>query len=192
MDLGLLPFANGVPDEVSRGFSKAELLYSAYEVSSAIDRMAVAITATLQDQNPVVLSVLQGGLYLTGQLMARLVMPLQQGYVHVGRYADAQQGGELHWHGSAHPNLRGRTVLLVDDVLDHGVTLQKLLDWLDEQKVARAYSAVVVAKEGELMPADRPAADFVGLIGPDRFLFGCGMDVQGYGRNLPAMYALRG
>ena len=56
--------------------------------------------------------------------MARLVMPLQQGYVHVGRYADAQEGGELHWHGSAHPNLRGRTVLLVDDVLDHGVTLR--------------------------------------------------------------------
>ena len=79
MDLGLLPFANGVPDEVSRGFSKAELLHSADEVSSAIDRMAVAITATLQDQNPVVLSVLQGGLYLTGQLMARLVMPLQPG-----------------------------------------------------------------------------------------------------------------
>ena len=61
MILDSLPFADSVPNEVSRGFSQAELLHSADEVSRAIDRMAVAITATLQDQNPVVLSVLQGG-----------------------------------------------------------------------------------------------------------------------------------
>ena len=191
MNLDSLPFADSVPKEVSRGFSQAELLHSADEVTRAIDRMAVAITATLQDQNPVVLSVLQGGLYLTGQLMARLVMPLQQGYVHVGRYADAQEGGELHWHGSAHPDLRGRNVLLVDDVLDHGVTLRRLLDWLGEQEVAQAYSAVVVEKQGDLLPSGRPEPDFVGLICPDRFLFGCGMDFHGYGRNLPGLYALK-
>ena len=107
--------------------------------------MAVAITATLQDQNPVVLSVLQGGLYQSNDGAASDAIATEW---HVGRYADAQQGGELHLHGSAHPNLRGRAVLLVDDVPDHGVKLQKLLDWLDEQKVARAYSAVVVAKKG--------------------------------------------
>lgn len=191
MDLRALPFAHGVPGEVSRGFSQAEQLHSAEDVAQAIDRMAVAITATLQDQNPILLSVLQGGLYLTGQLMSRLVMPLQQGYVHVGRYAHAQAGGDLAWHGSAHPDLTGRNVLLVDDVLDHGVTLQKLLHWLGEQNVTRAYTAVMVEKHGESLPAQRPTVDFVGLTCPDRFLFGCGMDIHGYGRNLPALYALK-
>ena len=74
MSLGDLPFADDVPAAVSRGFSQADLVYSSMQMSQAIDRMAVAITATLQDQNPVLLTVLPGGLYLTGQLMGRLVM----------------------------------------------------------------------------------------------------------------------
>lgn len=189
MDLGLLPFANGVPDAVSRAFSQAEQLHTQADIAHAIDRMAVAITATLQDQNPVVLSVLQGGLYLTGQLMARVVMPLQQGYVHVDRYIQEQQRGELLWHGSAYPSLAGRCVLLVDDVLDRGVTLQKLLDWLHEQDVSRAYTAVMAKKTCD-GPA-RPRVDFVAVECPNRLLFGCGMDFEGYGRNLPSVYALK-
>jgi hypoxanthine phosphoribosyltransferase len=49
----------------------------------------------------------------------------------------------------------------------------------------------MVEKHGESLPAQRPTVDFVGLTCPDRFLFGCGMDIHGYGRNLPALYALK-
>lgn len=189
MDLGLLPFARGVPDAVSRAFSQAEQLHTQVATAHAIDRMAVAITATLQDQNPVVLSVLQGGLYLTGQLMARVVMPLQQGYVHVGRYTNEQQEGELHWYGGAYPSLAGRCVLLVGDVLDRGVTLQKLLDWLHEQDVSCTYTAVMAKKNSDCLV--RPPVDFVGVECPNRVLFGCGMDFEGYGRNLPSLYGLK-
>ena len=58
MNLGDLPYASGVPDEVSRGFSQAEQLYSPARMSQAIDRMAIGITVALQDQNPVLLSLL--------------------------------------------------------------------------------------------------------------------------------------
>jgi hypoxanthine phosphoribosyltransferase len=84
---------------------------------------------------------------------------------------------------------RGRTVLLLDDILDHGQTLRAIRDQLLAQGADRVLSAVLVEKD---LPGAKPiAADFVGLRIPDRFVFGCGMDAKGYWRNLPEIRALR-
>jgi hypoxanthine phosphoribosyltransferase len=84
---------------------------------------------------------------------------------------------------------RGRTVLLLDDILDHGQTLRAIRDQLLAQGADRVLSAVLVEKD---LPRTKPiAADFVGLRIPDRFVFGCGMDARGYWRNLPEIRALR-
>lgn len=190
INLGDLPFASGVPDTVSRGLSQAELLYSAGQMSHAIDRMAVAITAALQDQNPVLLSLIPGGLYLTGQLMGRLVLPLQIGYVDIDSGLESHDGTPASWRNSSHPELGGRNVLLVADDLSCASTLQTLQDWLQAQNVASAQYAVMVDKAAAASSHGSSLADFVGVIGPDRPIFGCGADFCGYGRNLPALYAI--
>ena len=192
MSLGDLPFADDVPAAVSRGFSEADLVYSSMQMSQAIDRMAVAITATLQDQNPVLLTVLPGGLYLTGQLMGRLVMPMQIGYFDVDSGLVSEQGGDAGLRSSSHPELFGRNVLLVADTLNCATVLKTLLDVLQAQKVASLHCAVMVEKVDTASSKNGSSADFVGVIGPNRTMFGCGLDFCGYGRNLPGLYAIQG
>ena len=190
MNLGDLPYASGVPDEVSRGFSQAEQLYSPARMSQAIDRMAIGITVALQDQNPVLLSLLPGGLFLTGQLMARLVMPMQIGYLDIGGSAESRHEPQASWRNSSHPELRGRNVLLVGDVLNCASALQALRDWLLTQEVASSHYAVMVEQPAADSFNHSTVADFVGVEAPDRPIFGCGTDFFGYGRNLPALYAI--
>jgi hypoxanthine phosphoribosyltransferase len=190
INLGDLPFASGVPDAVSRGFSQAQQLYSPERISQAIDRMAVAITVAVQDQNPVLLSVVPGGLYLTGQLMGRLVMPLQIGYVDIDSGLESHDGTPAGWRNSSHPELRGRNVVLVADILNCASTLQALRDWLLAQNVASSRYAVMVDQPAANLSNASATADFIGVVGPDRPIFGCGADFCGYGRNLPALYAI--
>ena len=85
--------------------------------------------------------------------------------------------------------MRGRAVLVVDDILDGGHTMVAIRDRLLELGAASFHCAVLVEK---ILRQKKPiAADFVGLTIPDRFVFGCGMDAKGYWRNLPEIRAMR-
>ena len=176
------------PARVLEARERAELIVSAERVQFAIDQTAVRLAARLTHANPVLLCVMQGGLMYAGELARRLQFPLQLGYVHVGRYRDATSGGVLDWIAKPNVDIAGRHVLLVDDILDQGVTLNGLLRWLGGQGASAITTTVLVNKE--VQRAERVAVDFAAVSCPDRFLIGCGMDYQGYWRNLPAIYAL--
>ncbi|MFU8817593.1 MAG: hypoxanthine-guanine phosphoribosyltransferase, partial [Pseudomonadales bacterium] len=138
--------------------------------------------------NPWLLTVMHGALPFAGALIMRLNFPLELGYLHVGRYHHATQGGALNWHATPSYDLRDRTVVLVDDVLDRGVTLAALVGWAQAAGAREVLTAVLVDKQ---VDDSRPVtADYAALLLPDRYLFGWGMDYQGYWRNLPAIYAL--
>ena len=183
----------GVPKQVLAARQRAELIVGADEVQFAVDRVAVRLSALLAQENPFVVCVMQGGLPYTGELVRRLHCPLQLGYVHVGRYRGTTHGGQLDWIAEPQLDLSGRHVLLVDDILDEGVTLAALVDWANAQGARRVTTTVLVHKvlvnEGsaEVRPV---VVDFPVLQCPDRYLFGCGMDYRGYWRNLPSIYAL--
>jgi hypoxanthine phosphoribosyltransferase len=109
--------------------------------------------------------------------------------VHATRYGAATSGGGIAWRVSPPEDVRGRTVLLLDDILDHGKTLRAIRDQLLAQGAERVLSAVLVEKE---LSVPKPVrADFVGVRIPDRFVFGCGMDAKGFWRNLPEIRAMR-
>jgi hypoxanthine phosphoribosyltransferase len=167
----------------------AEIIRTADEVQDAVRRVAHEINTTLADQHPLVLSVMGGAVVFTGQLLPLLDFPLDFDYLHVSRYGNEKQGGELHWKVAPHENVRGKVVLVVDDILDEGQTLHAIRQRVMELGAAKFYSAVFADKEKD---GDKPIrADFVGMELPDRFVFGYGMDVHGAWRNLPAIYALR-
>jgi hypoxanthine phosphoribosyltransferase len=168
---------------------QADLLCPAELVQAALHKVAREINDALGEAYPLVLSVMGGAVVFTGQLLPLLSFPLDFDYVHVSRYGDARAGGAMHWKVAPHESVRGRVVLLVDDILDEGHTLAALRQRVLELGATRCYSAVFADKRhGRRKPVQ---ADFVGMELPDRFVFGFGMDIEGAWRNLPAIYAVK-
>ena len=168
----------------------SDLVAGAAEVQGAIDRLAAEITQAMAGEYPLVLVVMGGAVVFAGQLLPRLRLPLDFDYVHATRYGAAVQGGGIDWKVTPPEHVRGRTVLVLDDILDGGQTLRAISDRLLALGAKQVRCAVLVEK---VLPRAKPiAADFVGLRIPDRFVFGCGMDAKGYWRNLPEIRAIRG
>ena len=169
--------------------AEAELIHSESVVQAALDEVAGRIRARLAEQNPLVLCVMTGGVIFTGQLLPKLAFPLDFDYLHATRYGPETQGGKISWRMAPWMSVKGRTVLVVDDILDEGVTLAAVKDSLMHLGAEEVLLAVFADKlNGKQKPI---AADFVGLTVPDRFVFGYGMDVDGAWRNLPAIYAMK-
>lgn len=170
--------------------AKSTLVHSPEAVQTALQRLAGEITAALSDKNPLVLCVMTGGMIFSGQLLPKLDFPLEFDYLHVTRYGQDTQGGKLSWRSAPWVAVKGRTVLVLDDILDEGLTLAAVCESLKRLGAAEVRTAVFSDKTNG---RDKPVkADFVGLAVPDRFVFGFGMDVNGAWRHLPAIYALNG
>ncbi len=146
-------------------------------------RLAREITARLADSFPLVLCVMRGGVIFTGQLLPQLRFPLELDYVEVTRYGISTRGGELSWRMAPGQAVAGRAVLVLDDILDEGHTLAAIREKLVALSASRVVIAVLSEKEtGRPKPVK---ADFIGVKLPNRYVFGCGMDVKGAWRNLP-------
>lgn len=168
---------------------QAELIHSSEVIEAAISRLSDEISQVLRNSNPVVLCVVSGGIVFAGQLLTQFDFPLELDYVHASRYQNATVGRALSWEVLPKLDLTERTVLLVDDILDQGITLKAIQDKCFELGAAAVLCAVLVEKKLDMI---KPiSADFVGLEVPDRYVFGYGMDAYGWWRNLPAIYALK-
>ena len=176
-------------EEALRLLKEADLLCPPEQVEREVERMAGEITQALGNDFPVVLSVMGGAAVFTGRLLPRLAFPLEFGAIEVSRYNNDIQGREITWRLPPRDNVRGRTVLVLDDILDEGITLAAIKMRLAEMGALKVYSAVFADKA---IGRDKPVqADFVGLTVPNRYVFGFGMDAYGLWRNLPAIYALK-
>lgn len=170
--------------------AEADCLFAKHEVLAAVSELAKTITKSLSETNPVVISVMNGGMVPMGLLMTELEFPLQMDYIHATRYRDKTRGGQLDWLVSPRIDLRDRTVLLIDDIHDEGVTLQAIKNYCQGQGAQQVLSAVLVNKVHERK--NNSFADFVALDVPDRYVFGFGMDYKGMLRNAPGIYAVKG
>ncbi len=179
-----------LPKDIAAVLSKAECLYSEAQINAALSDMAGTIERYLTGSNPLVLCVMNGALVTTAQLVIRLSIPVQIDYLHVSRYQGTMQGGQVDWRREPDTALSGRTVLIVDDILDEGHTLKAIRDFCHAQGAAQVLSAVLVQKRHDRKHPDIDA-DFVALTVDDRYVFGYGMDYEDHLRNLPEIYAVR-
>ena len=176
------------PEEAWKILREAELVCDAESVQKAIAKLAGEITDSLRDKNPIVLVIMRGGIFFAGQLLPLLRFPVELDYAHASRYNDQTTGGSLRWTVSPPASVKGRAVLVVDDILDAGETLRAVRDEVLSLGATSCQLAVLAEKDlGRTKPV---VADFVGLTLPDRYVFGCGLDVRGAWRNLPEIYAL--
>jgi hypoxanthine phosphoribosyltransferase len=176
--------------EIQRVKADADLIYSEAQVEAALDKMAAAINRELADSNLLVLCVLNGGIIAAGKLIPRLSMALTLDSINASRYQNQTSGGTIEWVLKPGTPIKDRTLLIIDDVLDEGITLAAIKAYCLEQGATAVYCAVLIDK---LLGHEKPIrADFVGLEVENRYLFGYGMDYKGYLRNAAGIFACNG
>ena len=171
----------------------AEQIFSADQVAQAWDAVAAGVLKTLHQsgrrQPLIALTVMNGGLFPLVELCRRLPVALEVDYVHATRYRNQTRGGAIEWRYWPTRDFGDSTVLLIDDIFDEGYTLEAVDQRLRTQ-TDNIYRIVLARKLHE-RGLERGWVDFHGLDLPDRFVFGCGMDIQGQWRHLESIWALK-
>jgi hypoxanthine phosphoribosyltransferase len=173
--------------------ARAEELVSPDTVQAAVSKVADVLNARFDNDDtgsfPLVLGVMGGAVVFTGSLLPQLRFPLEFDYIHVTRYGDQDRGGEVVWKVIPRQDVTGRTIIVVDDILDEGETLAHVKQRLLGMGAAEVILAVFADKDlGRAKPVQ---ADIVGLTIPNKFVVGFGMDAHGYWRNLPGLWVIR-
>lgn len=166
-----------------------KLVFDNKAIIQALDKLADNLNKQLLDETPVVLCVMQGGLIFSGHLIPRLKCMLEIDYIHATRYGNTTTGGELTWKSYPYTDLTGRTVLILDDILDEGHTLQSIIQYCEAQGASKIISAVLIRKHHERC-VDCELTDNIALNVEDKYVFGFGMDYDGKYRQLDSIYAL--
>ncbi len=166
--------------------SVAECVFDRAAIDAMMDTQAALLNARYAQARPLVLCVMTGALVYAGQLLPRLNFALDLDYVHASRYGEARRGGELAWMVRPRHDVHGREVLLLDDILDEGVTLNEIRNWL---QVAGAVCVEIAVLTHKRKPLSQPCApDYPALITPDRYVYGFGLDVDGLWRNANGIF----
>lgn len=169
---------------------RSTLLFSKDHVENAVEEMAFKIESMLSGTNPLCLTVMIGGLVATGSLLRRLHFPMEIDYIHATRYKGKTQGGEIEWVATPRTNLKNRTILLIDDILDGGQTLAEIIKYCKDKGASKVYTAVLITKNKTRDANCLQKADFSALEIEDRYIYGYGMDYQEFLRNAPGIFAV--
>ncbi len=179
-------------EEITKISKKAYCIYTKAQVEQALEKMAAQMTKVLKSENPLFLVVLMGGMMPCTNLVLNLDFPLEMDYVHVSSFdITTNQSSELHWKVKPKVQIAGRTVVIVDDILDSGITFQVIKQYCENCQAKKVYTAAMLDKQVVRKPGGLETADFTALTIEDQFVFGYGLDYSNYLRNLPGIYSIK-
>ena len=159
-------------------------LYSQTQIESAVSRLAAEITADYRQQNPVLIGILKGVFVFMADLVRRLDFPLEVEFVRVSSYGSGRQtSGRVKVVQDLRCPIAGRDVLVVEDIIDTGLTVAFFLDYLKKKGPASLNLCALLDKPSRRVKPVK--IDYLGLSVPDRFLVGYGLDCDEKYRNLP-------
>lgn len=162
----------------------ARVLYREPEILSRLDGLAAEITADYRGKDLTVIAILNGSFIFMADLLRRIPLPLHVDSWSVSSYRGTQSSGRIEFRQSRVADVRGRHVLLLDDILDSGLTLDAIRARLEEDAGAASIRSCVMLRKavGRARPA---GADYVGFEIPNEFVVGYGLDYNERYRNLP-------
>lgn len=170
--------------------SRGKLLHSKAEVEAAIQQVADDMKLVLADKTPLFLVVMNGAVIFAGQLATHLEFPVQYDYIHATRYRGEIEGSELQWIAKPRAEIKGRTVVIIEDILDSGLTLAACVKYCEQEGAEKVYTAALIDKAHPRADGGITETDFTGLKVEDKFLFGYGLDYKEFLRNEPGIYAV--
>lgn len=170
--------------------AKGVCLHTKEEVEAAIQKVADEMAEKIGDTAPLFLTVMNGAVIFAGQLATRLTFDAQFDYIHATRYRGEMEGRDLQWVAEPRAEIKDRTVVIIEDILDTGLTLAACVKYCKEKGAKQVYTAALVDKDHPRDPDGIQKTDFTGLYVEDKFLFGYGLDYKEFLRNEPGIYAV--
>ena len=158
------------------------------EILTAVQRVADAINHDLEGKEPLFLSVLNGAFMFTADLMKRITIPCEVSFIKLSSYEGTSSTGQVRQLMGLNQCIKGRTVVIVEDIVDTGLTMQKLLELLQAQEPAEVHIATLLLKPDKLkVPLH---IEYAAMQIPNDFIVGYGLDYDGFGRNYKDIYTV--
>ena len=165
--------------------SNLEVLYTAEQIQSRVKELGAAITAEYQGKDLVLVSVLKGSCIFLADLMRAIDLRLTIDFMSVSSYKDGLRStGDVEILKDLSNSIRGKDVLVVEDIIDTGLTLSRLLDILGSRGANSIKLASFLDKPEPRIKTEL-AIDYTGFVVPNKFVVGYGLDAAGRYRNLP-------
>ena len=158
------------------------------KILKEIDRIAAEMNRDLEGKNPLFLCVLNGSFVFAADLFRRINIPAEISFVKLASYEGTASTGVIKEVIGLSENIAGRTVVVVEDIIDTGCTMQKLLENLGTRSPEAIHVCALLLKPEKLkVELD---VKYVALEIPNDFIVGYGLDYDGYGRNLKDIYTV--
>jgi len=166
-----------------------KILISRDEIAKAVDRLACEIKRDYQDKQPLLIGVLKGSFVFMADLIRQLDLPLELDFIRLSSYGTARESsGKVRVVQGVKTPVKGRDVLVIEDIVDTGITISCLLNYLNKKKPASLKLCALTDKPSQRrVPV---AIDYRGFTVPNKFIVGYGLDFNQRFRNLPHIYVL--
>lgn len=166
-----------------------EIFIPEQEIYKAIDSVAEKMNKELSGKLPLFVCVLNGSFMFAADLMKRITIPCEISFVRMSSYSGISSTGDVKMIYGMEESIEGRTVVVVEDIVDTGNTMERMLKQLHALNPKEIKVSTLLFKPDALQH-DVPI-DYVALTIPSDFILGYGLDYDGYGRNLPDIYKLK-
>ena len=165
-----------------------EIMIPASDIKDAIWRIADKLNNDLKDKNPLMVCILNGSFMFAADLLKLIKFPCQVSFVKMASYQGTSSSGHVKELIGINEDLSGRVVLLLEDIVDTGVTVKNCINQIKNTNAKEVLIATLLFKPNALKEGVK--LDYIGMEIPNDFIVGYGLDYNGYGRNLPDIYKI--
>ena len=167
---------------------KFSLFLNEFEIQLAISKMAIKMNQELADKNPLFICVLNGAFMFASDLLKKIQIPCEICFVKYASYNGLETSGTVKELIGINTDITGRNVVVLEDIVDTGITMTHLLSLLNNKSIAEIKVASLLLKPEALQCEVQ--IDYVGIEIPNNFIVGYGLDYDGYGRNFKDIYTI--
>lgn len=161
---------------------------SSAEIQKVVSKVAVRINADLKGKTPLFIVILNGSFMFAADLLKEIEMDCETSFVKLASYVGTKTSSEVKQLIGLNEDISGRTVIIVEDIIDTGITVECMLEQLAWRKPAEVKIATLLFKPNAFIKDFD--IDYIGMEIPNDFIIGYGLDYDGFGRNLPDIYKI--